>query len=48
MELVLWAGLNSTSILHEPHMAFLWCWWASFNEDEGEEGKKRREKEESI
>ena len=24
--------------------AQVWCWWASFNEEEGEEGKKRREK----
>jgi hypothetical protein len=24
--------------------AFLWCWWASFNEDEGEEGKREEKK----
>jgi hypothetical protein len=38
----MWATLRRTEL------AFLWCWWASFNEDEGEEGKKRSEKEESI
>jgi hypothetical protein len=24
--------------------AYVSCWWASFNEDEGEEGEKRGEK----
>jgi hypothetical protein len=27
------------------HQAFCSCWWASFNEEEGEEGKREKEKE---
>jgi len=26
-------------------MAFRWCWWMSFKENEGEEGKREKRKE---
>jgi len=29
-------------------LAFYWCWWRSFNETKGEEGKREKKKERSC
>jgi len=34
----------ATTTNQQPPKAFTWCWWRSFNETKGEEGKKRKEK----